>query len=220
MTAYRWAKDPEVRRAVETYRRRIIDQAIGVMTSNDPAAGVIAKIATEGESDTVRLRACRAIFSDMMAVSKYSGLEGRLTEIEDHYRARSSQCQIGRAGVRDLGSSVRVRRAVWLPRLCERRNAARGGMSKCAILKKRLQTQALFRGYRRARAPHPGPPPRVGRGKTACSCGSQGLSSPHPPHPGPPPRVGRGKTACSCGAGLFAHSPHPGPPPPGGRGVY
>ena len=63
MTAYRWAKDPEVRRAVRTYRRRIIDQAIGVMTKQTTrAAGVIAKIATEGESDTVRLRACRAMF--------------------------------------------------------------------------------------------------------------------------------------------------------------
>ena len=82
-TAYRWAKDPDVRKAVEAYRRRTIDQAIGLMTKKTiRAAGVIASLVEEGESHTVRLRACRAIFSDMMAVSKYSGLESRMLEIE------------------------------------------------------------------------------------------------------------------------------------------
>ena len=47
------------------------------------AAHGIVTIATEAESDSVRLRAWRAIFSDMMAVSKYSGLEVRMTEIEE-----------------------------------------------------------------------------------------------------------------------------------------
>ena len=31
-TAYRWASEPEVRRAVEACRRRIVDQAVGKMT--------------------------------------------------------------------------------------------------------------------------------------------------------------------------------------------
>ena len=84
MTAYRWAKDPMVRKAVESYRRRTIDQAIGWMTKHTTrAAHGIVTIAREAESDSVRLRAWRAIFSDMMAVSKYSGLEARLTEVEE-----------------------------------------------------------------------------------------------------------------------------------------
>ena len=83
-TAYRWARDPKVRKAVESHRRRTIDQAIGRMTEYSTwAVGGIAAIAREAESDSVRLRALRAIFSDLMAVSKHSGLEARMAEIEE-----------------------------------------------------------------------------------------------------------------------------------------
>jgi hypothetical protein len=72
MTAYRWAKDPMVRKAVHAYRRRTIDQAVGLMTMKTTrAANIIGTIAEEGESDTVRLRAARSIFSDMIKVSEY-----------------------------------------------------------------------------------------------------------------------------------------------------
>jgi hypothetical protein len=91
VTAYRWAKDPAVRKAVEAYRRRTIDQAIGMMTNQTTrAAGVIARIATEGESETVRLRACRAIFTDMIKVSRYSGLEARMVEIEEQNKQQEA----------------------------------------------------------------------------------------------------------------------------------
>jgi hypothetical protein len=43
----------------------------------------IAVLGANAESESVRLRALRTIFVDMMAVSKYSGLEGRLAEIEE-----------------------------------------------------------------------------------------------------------------------------------------
>jgi hypothetical protein len=82
-TAYRWARDPKVRAAVETYRRRTIDLAIGVMARNTiRAAEDIGKISRGAESDSVRLRACRAVFSDLMAVCKYTGIEGRVAELE------------------------------------------------------------------------------------------------------------------------------------------
>ena len=82
--AYRWAKDPSVRKAAESYRRRTIDQAVGKMTKHtNRAVDIIFTIANEAESDSVRLRAARAIFSDMMAVSEHSGLEVRMTEIEE-----------------------------------------------------------------------------------------------------------------------------------------
>jgi hypothetical protein len=87
MTAYRWEKEPEVREAVQAYRRRTVDQAVGLMTKHTArAAGVIAKIAFEGESDTVRLRAARAIFSEMKLASEYSGLEFRMSELEGQIR--------------------------------------------------------------------------------------------------------------------------------------
>jgi hypothetical protein len=82
-TAFRWARDPAVRNAVESYRRRTIDQAVGLMATNfTKAARVIITVAREAESESVRLRAARAIFSDMMTVSKYMRLEERMTEIE------------------------------------------------------------------------------------------------------------------------------------------
>ena len=87
-TVYRWAHEPEVRAEIEAFRRGAIDRAVGLLAKNAGwAASGICKLAKESESDSVKLRAFRSILSDMMAVSKYSGLEGRLAEIERHYRA-------------------------------------------------------------------------------------------------------------------------------------
>ena len=83
-TAYRWAKAPKFREAVESYRRRMIDQAVGVLTKQmaDAAVG-IAGIAREGDnSDSVRLKACRAVIADMITTSKYFSLEYRVTDME------------------------------------------------------------------------------------------------------------------------------------------
>jgi hypothetical protein len=83
-TAYGWAREPEFRRAVETYRRRTIDEAIGRMTRNSTrAADLILNMAERADSESVRLRAARAIFAEMISVSKYSGLEARLHEAEE-----------------------------------------------------------------------------------------------------------------------------------------
>ena len=46
------------------------------------AADGIAAIAKNSESGSVRLRAFRTIFSEMMAVATYTGLQGRMVEIE------------------------------------------------------------------------------------------------------------------------------------------
>ena len=83
-TAFSWAKDPLVRKAADSYRRRVIDQAIGRMTKQTTlAADTVISIAKEAASDSVRLRAARSLYLDMITVSKYSGLETRVTEIED-----------------------------------------------------------------------------------------------------------------------------------------
>jgi hypothetical protein len=82
-TAYMWAKEPMVRKAVDACRRRTLDLAIGRMNKHTTwAAAGIVTVAREAESDTVRLRAYRAIFSDMIVASKYTGLEGRMAEVE------------------------------------------------------------------------------------------------------------------------------------------
>ncbi len=83
-TAYRWVKDPKVERSIDTWRRRVLNQAIGRMASRaTEAADGIATLAKTAESESVQLRAWRAILADQMAVAKFSRLEGRLLDIEE-----------------------------------------------------------------------------------------------------------------------------------------
>jgi hypothetical protein len=90
-TAYRWAREPEVRKLVESCRRQMIDQAVGQMTRHTiKAASGIVKLAEEATSETVRLRALRSIFSDLIAASKYSGLEQRMSELEERVEAKGT----------------------------------------------------------------------------------------------------------------------------------
>src|SRR5271167_4461352 len=84
MTAYRWAKEPKVREAIESYRRRALDRAIGQMATRATwAVNGITKLADSAESESVRLSALRAILREMMAVSQFSGLEVRMAEVEE-----------------------------------------------------------------------------------------------------------------------------------------
>jgi hypothetical protein len=84
MTAYRWSKQPEVRKAVEAFRRRTLDLAIGRFTTlSTRATDGIAKLVREADSDSVRLKACRAVFSDMVTVTKFVGWESRLAVLEE-----------------------------------------------------------------------------------------------------------------------------------------
>jgi hypothetical protein len=73
-----------VRKAVESYRRRTLDQIIGRMTEDTHlAADEMVRVVKEGDSDSVRLRASRAVFSDLITISKYSALEVRMVEVEE-----------------------------------------------------------------------------------------------------------------------------------------
>jgi hypothetical protein len=85
-TAFRWASDPKVRREVEASRR----QAIGRLSSVAlKAADGIVRLAREAESESVQLRAWRAILADQIAVAKFSDLEYRMAEIEEQLRERN-----------------------------------------------------------------------------------------------------------------------------------
>ena len=82
-TAYNWATDPEVRSLVESCRRGVLDHTIGRMVEHfNWVADTIIADAQHGKSDPGRLRAARAMFSDMINVSKYSELEDRVSQIE------------------------------------------------------------------------------------------------------------------------------------------
>lgn len=98
-TAYRWAAEPKVRRAVESIRRRALDRAVGLMASRATwAAQQIYELGKSAGSESVKLSALRAILSDMMTVSQFSTLEGRVAEVEDHLRERQQAGNAGRAG--------------------------------------------------------------------------------------------------------------------------
>jgi hypothetical protein len=86
-TAFRWASDPKVRRAVEAWRRRALNRAIGRLASlSMRAVKGIARLGKAAESEAVRLRAWRAVLADQMAVSRFSDLEQRMVEIEEQLR--------------------------------------------------------------------------------------------------------------------------------------
>ena len=53
------------------------------------AANGIAKLGAGAESESVQLRAWRAVLADQMAVAKFSDLEDRMTEIEEQLSARN-----------------------------------------------------------------------------------------------------------------------------------
>jgi hypothetical protein len=89
-TAFRWAREPKVRAAVESYRRRVLDRAVGRMTVGVTwATEGIFELAKGAASESVKLAALRAVVSDMMAVSKFGGLEDRVTQIEGKINART-----------------------------------------------------------------------------------------------------------------------------------
>ena len=109
-TAYRWAKDPKVKAAVDARRRKAVDHSIGVLSGRlARAANAIADLGKAAESESVRLSANKAVFSTMIIVSKFAcwksactksrrfsmlGLEARACGL----RARNRFCGRGRAG--------------------------------------------------------------------------------------------------------------------------
>ena len=96
-TAFRWASDPKVRREIEASRRRALGRAIGRLSSVAlKAADGIITLAKEAESESVQLRAWRAILADMMSVSKFSDLEYRMAEIEEQLGKKTGHARPAR----------------------------------------------------------------------------------------------------------------------------
>jgi hypothetical protein len=106
-TVYRWAREREVRKAVESHRQRSIDRAVGRMTDRFTwATDQIAVLGREAESEAVRLSALRSILADMMAVSEYSGLAQRLTDMEERLDERDREASAMRYPAAKLGSGA------------------------------------------------------------------------------------------------------------------
>jgi hypothetical protein len=88
-TAYRWASQPEVRAAAESRRRRARNCALGRMASRAYRASCeVAALAECAESESLRLRALRSIFSGANATSKFAVLKRRMSAIKQGLRKR------------------------------------------------------------------------------------------------------------------------------------
>jgi hypothetical protein len=86
-TAYRWAEDPEVKARANAIRRRFLNRAVGRLTAHvNTAAGGVIELGESAKSEAVKLRALRAIFSDMISVSRFGGLEDRIAALEEQSR--------------------------------------------------------------------------------------------------------------------------------------
>jgi ribonuclease D len=89
-TAYRWSREPQVRSEVQEWRRYVLDLAISRLARLSlKATDGIAKLGAGAESESVQLRAWRAILADQMAIAKFSDLEQRMTEVEEQIRERT-----------------------------------------------------------------------------------------------------------------------------------
>ncbi len=89
-TAYRWAKDPKAKAAVDARRRKAFDHSVGVLSGRlARAATAIADLGETADSESVRLSANKAVFSTMISVSKFALLEKRMNEIEKVLHART-----------------------------------------------------------------------------------------------------------------------------------
>jgi len=89
-TAYRWAADPKVRATAKSCRRRALNRAVGRMANHATwAVDQILALGANAESEPVKLRALRAVLSDMMKGSAFSVLDVRMTEVEEELRVRN-----------------------------------------------------------------------------------------------------------------------------------
>ncbi|MGO9470402.1 MAG: hypothetical protein ACLQVF_40420 [Isosphaeraceae bacterium] len=83
-TAYRWAEEPEVKACANAIRRRTLDRAVGLLSRRVTRAALgIAKLADTASSEAVKLSALRAIYSEMIATSRFGTLEDRVAELEE-----------------------------------------------------------------------------------------------------------------------------------------
>ncbi len=89
-TAYRWAKEAKFKAVVNTHRRRAIDRSLGRLTDKlASAADVIAHLSKNAESESVKLSASKAMFASVVALSQFTALEERITELEERCQAET-----------------------------------------------------------------------------------------------------------------------------------
>jgi hypothetical protein len=94
-TAYRYAKDPKVKAAVNANRRAAVDRSLAVMSGQVTwAAEAIGVLCKDAASESVKLGALKAVFANLVKVSKFAGFEDRITQIEEKLDAHTGNTAI------------------------------------------------------------------------------------------------------------------------------
>jgi hypothetical protein len=106
-TAFEWASEPEVRKSVELWRRRVLNIALDRLTALAPeaiaqlsgkansgpvpprAGRAILALSGKANSGRVQPRAGRAILADRKSDAELARLEARLAAVEEQLRARA-----------------------------------------------------------------------------------------------------------------------------------
>jgi predicted site-specific integrase-resolvase len=89
-TAYRWAKEAKFKSAVNSHRRKAIDQSLGRLTDKlASATDAIVNLSQTAQSESVRLAAIKAMFANVVAISNFTSLVDRVTALEEQARART-----------------------------------------------------------------------------------------------------------------------------------
>jgi len=95
-TCYNWRQTRAHQATVQHVRRHTLDRAVGQFAHNlRKAAGKIMELATAAESESVQLRAARAVLIEYIAGSARLHLNERLTAIEAE-NALQTPCLDGR----------------------------------------------------------------------------------------------------------------------------
>jgi hypothetical protein len=106
-TAFYWAQEPEVREEVDEIRRQSFDQALGRINSRArKAADGMFKLAEFAKSESVQLRAWRALLADQMAIAEFSTLDRRMLELEQVVKAQKGDADRPRYDCRPSDNSA------------------------------------------------------------------------------------------------------------------
>ena len=87
-TAYAWTATAGFQAMVADHRRKLVDRAIGKLAAH-VTLGVttIARLAKNAESESVKLAAARAILAELVAITGFAELEGRIAALEKRVQA-------------------------------------------------------------------------------------------------------------------------------------
>lgn len=83
-TLRRWSKAPTFKARVDRLRAEMMDEVIGGLTDTSRAAvAELARLIRAGESDAVKLAACRAVLDKLPLISEYHDMAERVRAMEE-----------------------------------------------------------------------------------------------------------------------------------------